>query len=184
MRESTHDGIGFSKLLPTLVRCQQWKLLADIIGRQDRDFELLISPADRLTIESQSPPEFDSEHERRIAQLWKGAPVEGWQFSRDQDFLVQGQQVFTPDFALSNNDGETIYIEVVDFWTPVYLQEKYQRLEKFANSRHGSKSHGLLMFDRPPAKAKEELFESLRLPSIVLSKNKKPTDWIRLALKK
>lgn len=184
MRESTRYGIGFAKLLPTLLACQQWDLLADVIGPQDRRFKLRISPADRLTTESQAPAEFDSELERRIADLWESEPAEGWQFARDTEFLVQGQQIFTPDFILSNNAGEKIYIEVVGFWTPEYLQEKYQRLQQFAITDQGSKRHWLLMFDRPPPKAKEEMFEALRLPAIVLAKTKKPEDWIRVALAK
>jgi predicted nuclease of restriction endonuclease-like RecB superfamily len=71
-----------------------------------------------LAAQTQSPHGFDSELERRIADLWETKPVEGWQFARDQEFLVQGQQVFTPDFILSNNIGDKIYIEVVGFWTP------------------------------------------------------------------
>lgn len=182
LRESTRYGIGYAKLLPTLLACQQWDLLADVIGPQNRHFELRISPADRLTSETAAPPEFDSGLERRIAELWEREPVEGWCFARDQEFLVKGQQVFTPDFTLSNNQGEKIYVEVVGFWTPEYLQEKYQRLEQFAITSSGSKRHWLLMFDRPPPKAKEEIFEALQLPSVVLSKTKKPQDWIRLAL--
>jgi len=143
---------------------------------------LRISPADRLTSETAQPPEFDSELERRIAELWESEPAAGWCFARDQEFLVQGQQVFTPDFTLSDNSGEKIYIEVVGFWTPEYLQEKHQRLEQFAVASRGSKCHWLLMFDRPPPKAKEEMFEALRLPAVVLSKTKKPADWIRIAL--
>jgi len=182
MRESTRYGIGFAKLLPTLLACQQWDLLADVIGPQDRHFELRINPSDRLTSESAEPPEFDSDLERRIAELWENDPVEGWRFARDQEFLVQGQQVFTPDFILTDNSGVTIYIEVVGFWTPEYLNEKQQRLEQFAIASQGSKRHWLLMFDRPPPKAKEEMFQTLKLPSVVLSKNKKPEDWIRLVL--
>ncbi|HBJ33950.1 MAG TPA: hypothetical protein DDZ51_04125, partial [Planctomycetaceae bacterium] len=131
-----------------------------------------------------SPLEFDSELERRIADLWETEPVEGWQFERDQEFLVQGQQVFTPDFLLSNNFGDKIPIEVVGFWTPEYLQEKHQRLQQFAITDQGSKRHWLLMFDRPPPKAKEEISEALRLPAVVLSKTKKSQEWIRVALAK
>lgn len=184
MRESTRYGIGFAKLLPTLLACQQWDLLADVIGPQDRHFELRISPSDRLTSESAEPPEFDSELERRIAELWENNPAEGWRFARDQEFLVQAQQVFTPDFILTDNSGVTIYIEVVGFWTPEYLNEKQQRLEQFAIASQGSKRHWLLMFDRPPTAAKAEIFQTLKLPSVVLSKNKKPEDWIRIALAK
>jgi predicted nuclease of restriction endonuclease-like RecB superfamily len=182
MRESTRYGIGFAKILPTLIACQRWYLLADVIGPQDRHFELRISPADRLSSEVATPAEFDSELERRIAELWQRQPVAGWDFARDQECLVQGQQVFTPDFVLSNNSGVKIYIEVVGFWTPEYLQEKYRRLRQFIFTGRGSKRHWVLMLDRPPPKAKEEMLDGLQLPSIILSKTKTPDDWIRIAL--
>jgi hypothetical protein len=38
------------------------------------------------------------------------------------------------------------------------------------------------MFDRPPAKAKEDVFNALQLPTVIVSETKKPQDWIRVTL--
>jgi predicted nuclease of restriction endonuclease-like RecB superfamily len=182
MRESTRYGIGFAKLLPTLLVCRQWSLLADVLGPQNRHFELRLSPADRLSSETVVPADFDSDLERRIAELWHRQPVPGWTFTRDQEFLYEGQQVFTPDFVLTGPRGLKIYIEVVGFWTPQYLHEKHQRLQSFVLNRRVARRHWLLMFDRPPPKTKEDIFDTLHLPSVVVSKTKMPDEWIRIAL--
>lgn len=182
LRESTRYGVGFAKLLPVLIACRQWDLVADVIGPQNRHFELRLSPADRLSSETTAPMDFDSELERRIAHLWHRNPVPGWSLARDQEFLVVEQQVFTPDFVLTHETGQKIYIEVVGFWTPEYLQDKYKRLSQFVTNRHGNSRRWLLMFDRPPQSSKQDLYTQLQIPAVILTQTKTPADWLSAAL--
>jgi len=182
LRESTRYGIGFAKLLPALLACDNWCLTADILGPKNQHFTLRLTPLDRLVSETQSPAEFDSDLEQRIAGYWESNPVDGWRFTRNHEFLVQHQQIFTPDFTLVSITGIRIHIEVVGFWTPEYLREKHQRLKQFACSSTRSSDRWLLMFDRPPTPSKKQCLQDLDLPIVVITKTKKPQDWINAAL--
>ena len=42
---------------------------------------------------------------------------------REPDAVVVGNRVFIPDFRVGD-----LYVEVVGFWTPQYLEEKYGKL--------------------------------------------------------
>lgn len=181
LRDTTRYGIGFAKMLPALLTCDDWRLVAQVIGPQQRLFKLQLSPADRLRSEVTGPDEFDSELELQIAKQWQAAPVSDWQLARDQEFLVIHQEIFTPDFVLTHRDGQKIYIEVVGYWTPEYLQEKQQRLKRFAD-QSGKKTRWLLMLDRTAARSKEAWLQSLGLPVVLISKSLKPEDWIRAVL--
>jgi predicted nuclease of restriction endonuclease-like RecB superfamily len=178
LRETTRYGIGYAKLLPALLACSDWLLIADILGPQNRSFFLKLSPADRLTSEATAPAPFDSELEQQVAERWQKTPVTDWQLARDAEFLVKHQEIFTPDFTLTHRDGRKIYIEVVGYWTPEYLQEKAQRLARFAITESDS-VRWLLMLDRPPNAAKMDLLQSLKLPTVVISKTNGPEQWIR-----
>ncbi len=177
LRETTRYGIGFAKLLPALLACSDWLLVAEVLGPQNQTFSMKVSPEDRLSSEASPPPEFDSELEQKVADRWHREPVADWHLERDREFLVQNQEVFTPDFTLTHVDGTKIYIEVVGYWTPEYLQEKQQRLSRFAIENESVR--WLLMLDRPPNQAKSSLLESLGLPIVVLSKSNGPKHWIR-----
>ena len=40
-----------------------------------------------------------------------------------------------PDFAFRHDDGRTVLMEIVGFWTPEYLRNKRQTLEYFKDER-------------------------------------------------
>lgn len=50
---------------------------------------------------------------------------------REGEILHKGQKVFTPDFVLRHEDGRVVYLEIVGFWTPEYLEEKFKILDAF-----------------------------------------------------
>jgi predicted nuclease of restriction endonuclease-like RecB superfamily len=68
--------------------------------------------------------------EEAFARRW-GAQREGWTLQREGEILHQGQKVFLPDFVLRHQDGRTVLLEIVGFWTPEYLQAKFQTLQMF-----------------------------------------------------
>ena len=40
-----------------------------------------------------------------------------------------------PDFVFRHDDGRTVLMEIVGFWTPEYLQSKLATLREFADHR-------------------------------------------------
>ena len=142
LRQTWRYGVRFAKLLPTLVACRGWKLRAQVLGpagggRRDRPYTLELSPRDGLRSRQRPPQDYDSEWEREIAQRWERAAPEGWTLDRESELLFQGQTVLTPDFVLRRRDrpGQPIYVELVGYWTPEYLQEKSARLREFRRHR-------------------------------------------------
>lgn len=181
LRETSRYGIGFAKLIPTLLTCSDWHLMAKVLGPRNQHFTLALSPADQLSSEATPPAEFDSKLEERLAELWSKSPVNGWRLMRDEEFLIRQQEVFTPDFVLTRDDGVKIYIEVVGFWTPEYLQEKRRRLGEFMRSTDRP-VHWLLMFDKVAAASKTESMQDLGIPAVILSKKSDPQEWIQAAM--
>lgn len=183
LRESSRYGVRFAQLVPSLLCCDGWQLTAKIRSpgqHDDRAFRFELSPADGLRGERGEPDDFDSELERQIEQQWRNAPVDGWTLQRDREFLTLGQQVYTPDFVLLHlQSHRRIFIEVLGFWTPEYLREKRERLKKFSAATPGS--GWLLMLDKKPTPAKQQLLDELSLPVITVKKSITPTQWIEAA---
>ncbi len=181
LRETSRYGIRFATLLPKLLACRQWRMVAELIGPQRQQFRLTLSPQDGLRSTLDPPAEFDSELERETLDIWKKTPVDGWTMEREGELLHQGQTVLTPDFVLKHpSSGRKIYLEVVGFWTPEYLQEKLRRLKQF--TRSNDNSSWLLMFSKANASAGLAVFADLPACCIVLDKRSKPAEWIAAAL--
>lgn len=184
LRDTSRYGIRFARLIPSLLCCDGWRLRADIAapGRfDDRPMRFELSPADGLRGEQDSPDEFDSQIERAIEARWHAAPVDGWTLQRDREFLTLDQQVYTPDFVLQQRQTRRrIFIEVLGFWTPEYLNDKSERLKKFSAATPGA--HWLLVLDKKPTPAKQDMLDEVSLPVLVLGKKTAGRDWIDVAM--
>jgi len=177
LRETTRYGIRFATMLPKLLACRDWRLIAEVIGPQRQRFQLRLSPDDGLKSTLQPPDEFDSGLEREIWNVWNNSPVDGWSMERETELLHQGQTVLTPDFVLQQQaSSKEIYLEVVGYWTPEYLAEKCQRLKRFLQP--SGETRWLLMFPKSNASAMQKDFVNLPVPCILFDKRSKPQDWI------
>ncbi len=164
-------------MLPKLLACRDWRLTAEVIGPQRQKFRLQISPEDGLKSMLQPPDEFDSGLEREIWDVWNNSPVDGWTMEREMELLHQGQSVLTPDFVLrQRSSSRKIFLEVVGFWTPEYLAEKCRRLESHIGLDQDTR--WLLMFPKPKASVRQEIFADLAVRCIVFDKQSKPVNWI------
>ncbi len=178
LRETTRYGIRFARLLPKLLACRDWSLTAEILGPREQRFRMSLSPRDGLKSPLDAPEEFDSELEKSVLSVWESSPVDGWEMQRESEIMVRGQEVLTPDFVLfQSSSGRKVFIEVVGFWPPEYLQEKCKRLSKFLANSH---DEWLLMFTPSKTGESQAYFEKLSLPSVVFTQRSKPEEWIPL----
>ncbi|MBI2201535.1 MAG: DUF790 family protein, partial [Armatimonadetes bacterium] len=76
---------------------------------------------------------FDSSIEEAFADRWGDAPREGWTLVREGAILHRGQKVFVPDFVFRRDGWREVYLEIVGYWTPEYLEEKAKTLRLFAD---------------------------------------------------
>ncbi|MDQ1281045.1 MAG: hypothetical protein QG670_2309 [Thermoproteota archaeon] len=123
-------GISLAKLLPTIVNNGYWRVEAKIIDRMDKT-RLLNLELDGLrhgkylkqTIEKMT---FDSTIEEDFALRFKALNT-SWELLREPEPLPVGKHVMIPDF-LFKKDSSRVYLEIVGFWTPEYLEDKMKKL--------------------------------------------------------
>ena len=99
--------------------------------RRGWNVSLDLSDQDGLNSHLPPPEGFDSRVEETFAEKWGPEPRDGWRLLREAEILHHGQKVFVPDFVFRHEDGRSVLMEIVGFWTPEYLQAKVQTLQTF-----------------------------------------------------
>jgi uncharacterized protein len=135
LRGTRRYGVALAKFLPALLACRGWRLHAVLqTHRAGWLVSIDLSPEARLHSHLPPPEDFDSRVEEEFARRW-GEKRDGWSLQREGEILHQGQKVFVPDFLLRHDDGRTVLLEIVGFWTPEYLLAKFQTLQVFRDQR-------------------------------------------------
>ena len=124
-------GTSLAKLVPLIVNSTSWQVTAKVLGRRDKK-RLLDVKLDSVrhgrylkgVVEAEI---FDSSVEEDFATQFK-IVVKDWKLVREPGFLPVGRHVMIPDFLLKKG-GMEVYMEVVGFWTPEYLENKIQKLK-------------------------------------------------------
>lgn len=132
LRQTRRYGAAMARFLPALIACRGWRMHAVIrTRRRGKNVNLELSWLDGLSSHLPPPETFDSSVEETFAERWGPEKQEGWQLVREGEILHRGQKVFVPDFVFRHNDGRTVMMEIVGFWTPEYLQAKLETLRAF-----------------------------------------------------
>jgi hypothetical protein len=137
-------GTSIAKVLPQIVASEKWSVKAEILARSrggrvyafdtnDKEVEgLLPSGAEereRVHASGKQAGAFDSTVEERFARSFLVSYGSlGWVLRREPEPLVAGTHVLIPDFSLEKH-GAKVYLEIVGFWTPEYLQRKLSKLK-------------------------------------------------------
>jgi len=56
-----------------------------------------------------------------------GTAEPDWELVREDDIFDLGRDRDDPDFAIEHPDGRRAILEIVGFWTPEYLSQRYRR---------------------------------------------------------
>jgi len=134
LHETRRYGVNFARFLPALLACQGWSLEAAVQTPWKTPAKLIISAADRFTSHLPPPEEFDSALEESFAAKF-GATRDGWQLIREGDILHDHQKTFFPDFTFRHEDGTEVLLEIVGFWTPQYLANRRETLQRFRHHK-------------------------------------------------
>ncbi len=89
-------------------------------GITDLDLDLDESSEENLQEET-----YDSSIEKMFGNLSLGS----WKIKREPTILKAGKYAFVPDFALQRGNIK-VYLEIIGFWTPEYLQKKVEKLKE------------------------------------------------------
>jgi uncharacterized protein len=128
LRRTRAYGVDFAKFLAALVQARDWRLTADIMLRPGwRPFTLRLSARDGFTSRVPAPALFDSAVEEALARAF-GAERSGWRLSREAIVLDTAGALFVPDFVFTHADGTEVVLEIVGYWTPEYVEEKFRKL--------------------------------------------------------
>jgi uncharacterized protein len=124
-------GSSFAKLLPTIIASTRWKLNASILKKTQqgkRIYEFTLDHTRRQILDKElagGTVAFDSSIEKDFYQF----SFNGWVVCREPTVLKSGQYAFIPDFSLERN-GTKIYVEIIGFWTPEYLKNKIEKVNR------------------------------------------------------
>lgn len=136
VRQTRRYGAAMARFLPALIACRGWRMHAILQSRFGAwKLRLDLSADEGLMSHLPQPDAFDSQVEQQFAVKWGDEPREGWRLVREGEVLHSGQRVFIPDFAFQHDDGRTVLMEVIGFWTPEYLEAKRATLRLFGNQR-------------------------------------------------
>ena len=128
LRRTRAYGVDFARFLAALVRLGDWRLLAEIeLRRGWRPLSFALESGDGLGQGLAAPPEFDSDLEAAIARKF-GHTRAGWTLVREGAVLEAGGSLVVPDFVFHHEDGTSVALEIVGYWTPEYLTDKLRTL--------------------------------------------------------
>jgi predicted nuclease of restriction endonuclease-like RecB superfamily len=134
-------------------------------GKEETEFAEKEAEAQEINIES---ADYDSMLEKVFGSLSLG----GWKIKREPTILRAGKYAFVPDFALQR-DGMKVYLEIVGFWTPEYLEKKVNKLKEV-------KEPLILLIDRK-LKCSEKDFPA---QEVIFFDRKIPTNEVMKVLRK
>ncbi len=142
-------GTSIAKLVPWIASADRWTLKAEILARSrggrvynfetnDSEVRGIIATTDEeeeekgATATGTKAGAFDSSVEERFAGAFASSYGSmGWTLRREPEPLVAGTHVLIPDFVFEKR-GAKVYLEVVGFWTPEYLDRKITKLGSIA----------------------------------------------------
>ena len=139
-------GTSIAKLLPQITTSDSWTIKAEILARShggkiynfetdSKELKDLITNVGRgdVTEDGQQLQVglYDSTTEEKFAKSFLSYGT-GWVMKREPEPLIAGTHVLIPDFRFEK-EGMKVYLEVVGFWTPQYLQRKISKLNLIAD---------------------------------------------------
>jgi len=148
-------GTSIAKLLPQITAADSWNIKAEILARSRGgkvyEFEADSSGLEGLMTDarwddyddegrsnrgaagkSAGTSLYDSNTEERFSRSFNSYGT-GWALKREPEPLIAGTHVLIPDFSFEKH-GMKVYLEVVGFWTPQYLERKVAKLTSVASS--------------------------------------------------
>jgi predicted nuclease of restriction endonuclease-like RecB superfamily len=160
LTQTRRYGTRMAKVLPAVLHLKTWRVRAEIIHMGKR-YTLEIDERYGNLLPSKPPieEEFDSLVEEEFMLKFRAFSM-GWDIVREPEPLVVDGAVFIPDFALSKDDMK-IYLEIVGFWTPSYIEKKLKKLSNV-------KDVMIVAVDRKLSCAKEVSLSLKELPNIKL----------------
>jgi len=132
LRGTHRYGVAMARFLPGLLSCRGWSMEATLRRRWvSQSIRFRLDDGCGLVSGVEAASEFDSSVEEAFAKEWGDQLRDGWRLERETEILHIGQTAFFPDFVFAHGDGRRVMLEIVGYWTPEYLDSKFQILKQF-----------------------------------------------------
>lgn len=120
-------GVQMAVFLPALVACKGWSLRAeiDLKARGSAFFEME-SRQTRLRSDYLGEYTIESPFAEKLSLKWRD---DLWTLERTNEVIDLGRGAFIPDFVLQRDNEKRVYLEILGFWTPRYLNERLKEFE-------------------------------------------------------
>jgi len=124
-------GTSLAKLLPKVLESEEWEIHAQIsrgsFGKKRLlDFRLSSSDGIPFPEAPRQDEGYDSSVEESFARRFRALETR-WVLLREPGLISTPAGILIPDFAFELG-GRRIYLEIVGFWTPEYLEKKISKL--------------------------------------------------------
>ena len=131
-RKTKKYGTSLAKLIPKIMKASSWKIKAQIetqVAGEPRIyiFELSNTKKELFPEIIDTDQKFDSLVEENFLKRFSSLRKD-WIIKREPTILEAGPSVMIPDFSVERR-GKKLYIEVVGFWTPEYLEKKTEKVK-------------------------------------------------------
>ena len=130
-QNSERYGVNMARFLPALLLSKNWGLEALVETGKVGKKTFWLDPSHGLRPAKKLQPDFDSSAEEAFHRKFARNRKSKWQITREGGVLSQDGVIFIPDFIFRHEDGRTVYLEIVGFWTPEYLRNKLSKLRRF-----------------------------------------------------
>ncbi|OKY77503.1 MAG: Nuclease of restriction endonuclease-like fold implicated in nucleotide excision repair [Candidatus Methanohalarchaeum thermophilum] len=125
-------GTSLAKLVPSVIKSDEWEIEANIetkVGDEKRIYTFNLDSSERELFPKKDVAEsYDSKVELDFAKRINSVK-ENWEVKREPTILRTGKKVMIPDFSFQR-DNMKLYLEVIGFWTPDYLEKKIEKINK------------------------------------------------------
>ncbi|MFB6303620.1 MAG: DUF790 family protein [Haloferacaceae archaeon] len=131
-RRTRRYGTAFARLLRSVAKTDEWRLVATIDDRgTEREMELSDADLSVPGVDPVTEPTYDSGVEADFAARFAALDVD-WELTREPEPLDAGDRVMIPDFAFDYRPAAAdrrVFFEVMGFWTPEYVEKKLAQVE-------------------------------------------------------
>lgn len=119
-------GIQMAVFLPALLLYPGWRMKAEITAKNGPAFFELSSDQHKLHSHylSEELPD-ENPALKKIMESWDATGSE-WRLRADHEVIDLGETAFVPDLAFVHPNGKKVYLELLGYWTPRYLNDRLQ----------------------------------------------------------
>ena len=121
-------GVELAKFLPALLHLDEWSAQAKIEW-DDEVYEFEVDDETGLVPLRRAKGQWVAEEERWFEKRFSEKGPDGWELERRGEVVkLSDNEVLVTDYAVTTDEGDEVWIEIVGFWRIGYLKRRLERL--------------------------------------------------------